>query len=174
MSGSSLERPDATVLDRGRRGHRGSEARLHVGLRQSTYTSPLPSPDDLDRYAAHVPDAAERLLASGEREQAHRHRVESELVKTDADSMPRYFAGQRRAHVIGLVLGLSYLGAMVFAISQGYPLAGVGGATFGIAAVIWATRRDPADRGDPHRAAAEEWASREDATLWDATAGDGL
>lgn len=140
MSGSSLERPDATVIDRGRRGHRGSEARLHVGLRQSTYTSPLPSPDDLDRYAAHVPDAAERLLASGEREQAR----------------------------------LSYLGAMVFAISQGYPLAGVGGATFGIAAVIWATRRDPADRGDPHRAAAEEWASREDAALWDTTAGDGL
>jgi uncharacterized membrane protein len=103
--------------------------------------------DDLDRYAAHVPDAAERLLAAGEREQAHGHRVEGRLAATDAEVVLRYFAGQRRAHVIGLILGLSYLGAMVLAILQGYPLAGVGGATFGIAAVIWAIRREPSASG---------------------------
>jgi hypothetical protein len=61
--------------------------------------------------------------------------------------MPRYFAGQRRAHFIGLTLGLSYLGAMVLAILQGYPLAGVGGATCGVAAVIWAIRREPITSG---------------------------
>lgn len=61
--------------------------------------------------------------------------------------MPRYFAGQRRAHFIGLTLGLSYLGAMVLAILQGYPLAGVGGATCGVAAVIWAIRREPISSG---------------------------
>ncbi len=140
---TSLQHHDPNVIERGRAGRRHPGARLDVGLRQSTYTSPLPSPDDLDRYVALVPDAAERLLSAGEREQAHRHRVESELVATDADTMPRYFAGQRRAHISGLVLGLSYLAAMVLAILAGYPLAGVGGATFGIAAVIWAIRRDP-------------------------------
>jgi uncharacterized membrane protein len=143
-SGKSLERRIPTVTERGRDRRRHPGARLDVGLRQSSYTSPLPSPDDLDRYVARVPDAAERLLAAGEREQAHRHRVESQLVATDAETMPRYFAGQRRAHFIGLVLGLSYLGAMVFAMAQGYPVAGVGGAALGIAAVIWAVRRDPA------------------------------
>jgi uncharacterized membrane protein len=100
-------------------------------------------PDDLDRYVVHIPDAAERFLAAGEQEQAHRHRIESQLAAIDADVMPSYFAGQRRAHFIGLILGLAYLGAMVLAILLGYPLAGVGGATFGIAAVIWATRREP-------------------------------
>jgi uncharacterized membrane protein len=146
-SGKSLERRDSTVIEPGRRSRRHPGARLDVGLCQSTYTSPLPSPDDLDRYVAHIPDAAERLLAAGEHEQAHRHYIERQLVATDADVMPRYFAGQRRAHLLGLILGLTYLGAMVFAILVGYPLAGVGGATFGIAAVIWAIRREPSTSG---------------------------
>ena len=34
----------------------------------------LPPADDLDRYAHHVPDAGERLLAASEREQIHRRR----------------------------------------------------------------------------------------------------
>jgi uncharacterized membrane protein len=145
--GKNVERWDSTVIEPSRRGRRHPGARLDVGLRQSTYTSPLPSPDDLDRYVAQVPDAAERLLAAGEREQAHRHHIERQLVATDASVMPRYFAGQRRAHLLGLTLGLGYLGAMVLAMLVGYPLAGVGGSTFGIAAVIWAIRREPSESG---------------------------
>lgn len=57
--------------------------------------------------------------------------------------MPRFYAGQRVGQLMSLVLGLAYLGAMVFAMGKGYPLAGVGGATFGVAAVIWAIRREP-------------------------------
>jgi uncharacterized membrane protein len=146
-SGESLQLRDPNVIEPNRRNRRHPGARLDVGLRQSTYTSPLPSPDDLDRYVARVPDAAERLLTAGEREQAHRHYIERQLVETDAAVMPRYFAGQRRAHLLGLILGLGYLGAMVFAMWQGYPLAGVGGATFGVAAVIWAIRREPSSAG---------------------------
>jgi hypothetical protein len=63
----------------------------------------------------------------------------------DERALPRFFAGERFAHAVSLSLGLAYLGAMVLAILQGYPLAGVGGATFGVAAVIWAVRRDPSD-----------------------------
>jgi uncharacterized membrane protein len=122
-------------------------ARLDVELQRSSYTSPLPSPDDLDRYVARIPDAAERLLSVGEREQAHRHQVENRLVTIDEQEMPRFYAGQRVTQIISLVLGLSYLGAMVLAILQGYPLAGVGGAMFGIAAVIWAFRREPSAPG---------------------------
>jgi uncharacterized membrane protein len=122
-------------------------ARLDVEFQRSSYTSPLPSPDDLDRYVAHLPHAAERLLSAGEREQAHRHQVENRLVAIDEKEMPRFYAGQRVAQVISLVLGLGYLGAMVLAMLQGYPLAGVGGASFGIAAVIWAIRREPSAPG---------------------------
>jgi uncharacterized membrane protein len=149
-------------------------ARLDVGFQRSSYTSPLPSPDDLDRYVAHLPDAAERLLSVGEREQAQRHQVENRLLAIDEREMPRFYAGQRAGQAMSLILGLTYLGAMVLSILKGYPLVGVGGTMFGIAAVIWAIRRDPSDLRDAYRAAAVEWASREDAVLWDATAGDGL
>ncbi|HMJ04459.1 MAG TPA: DUF2335 domain-containing protein [Conexibacter sp.] len=123
--------------------HWWHSTRLDVGLRQSRYTSPLPPADDLDRYVAHVPDAAERLLAAGEREQAHRHQIERRLAAIDEQSMPRFYAGQRLGYAISLVLGLAYLAVMVFAILRGYPLAGTGGAALGVAAVIWAVRRHP-------------------------------
>ena len=115
---------------------RGGGAFFDVGVRQSRYTSPLPAPDDLDRYATHLVDIAERLLAAGEREQAHRHAIEREV-------MPRFYAGQRRGHVIGLILGLAYLAVVALAIDKGYPLIGTGAAAFGIAAVVWSLRRDP-------------------------------
>jgi uncharacterized membrane protein len=44
----------------------------------------LPAPDDLDRYARHLPDAAERLLSISEREQTHRHELENHLAAIDA------------------------------------------------------------------------------------------
>lgn len=122
-------------------------ARLDVELQRSSYTSPLPSPDDLDRYAAQLPDAAERLMSVGEREQSHRHQAENRLLAIDEQEMPRFYAGQRVAQIMSLVLGLAYLGAMVLAILVGYPLAGVGGAAFGIAAIIWAVRREPSGSG---------------------------
>jgi len=117
---------------------------VDVGLKQSHYASPLPSPDDLDRYATHLPDAAERLLSIGEREQTHRHEVECRLVTLDEVAMPQFYAGQRRAHLIGMTLGLAYLALMLVAIARGYPLLGAGGSAFGIAAVVWSLRRDPA------------------------------
>jgi len=86
-------------------------------------------------------------MSVGEREQAHRHQAENRLLAIDEQEMPRFYAGQRVAQVMSMALGLAYLGAMVFAMLQGYPLAGVGGATFGVAAVIWAIRREPSTSG---------------------------
>jgi uncharacterized membrane protein len=140
---SEADAPQAVVSGSSQDDRRPRAARLDVGFQRSSYTSPLPSPDDLDRYAAHVPHAGERLLSVGEREQAHRHQAENRLLAIDEQEMPRFYAGQRVGQVMSLVLGLAYLAAMVFAMWQGYPLAGVGGATFGVAAVIWAIRREP-------------------------------
>jgi uncharacterized membrane protein len=100
----------------------------------------LPPPGHLDRYVEHLPDAAERLLAAAEREQAHRHQVENGLLAIDRDALPRSFESHRRACWIALVVGLAYLAVMVMAILEGYPTAGTAGAAGGMAAVAWATR----------------------------------
>jgi hypothetical protein len=77
---SVADEPRAVVSDSPHDERWPRAARLDVEFQRSSYTSPLPSPDDLDRYAAHFPDAAERLLSVGEREQTHRHQVENRLV----------------------------------------------------------------------------------------------
>jgi hypothetical protein len=79
----------------------------------------LPPPGDLDRYVQHLPDAAERLLAAAEREQAHRHQLENGLLAIDRDAVPRSFESHRRACWIALVVGLAYLAVMVGAIFEG-------------------------------------------------------
>jgi len=87
-------------------------------------------------------------MSVGEREQTHRHQAENRLLAIDEQEMPRFYAGQRVGQATSLVLGLAYLGAMVLAMLVGYPLAGVGGATFGVAAVIWSIRREPSGPSD--------------------------
>jgi len=111
----------------------------------------LPPPGDLDRYVQHLPDAAERLLAAAEREQAHRHQVENRLLAIDADAVPRSFESHRRACRIALVVGLVHLAVMVVAILDGYATAGTAGAALGMAAVAWGLA--------PQRARVDSWAS---------------
>ncbi|WP_445147667.1 DUF2335 domain-containing protein [Baekduia sp. Peel2402] len=109
---------------------------------QTRYVSQLPSPEDLERYRELIPDAPERLLAGGEREQAHRHEIEDRLAAIDEAAMPKFYEGQRRGHLISLALGLGYEALMGGAIIAGYPVAGIAGAATGLAAMIWAIRRD--------------------------------
>lgn len=124
--------------------------RLEVGWQESRYASALPSPDDLERYQAMLPDAPERLLAGGEREQAHRHEIESRLAAIDEVAMPRYYDGQKRGHAISLVLGAGYEAIMLVAVLKGYALEGIAGAATGLAAMFWALRRSPVEDVPDH------------------------
>ncbi len=109
-----------------------------------------------------LPDAPERLLSSGESEQAHRHDLERRLVALDEGSMPRFYMGQRRAHFVSLVLGLAYLSLMGLAIVEGEETWGIGGAAAGLAAVVWATRRDPSGADDPEPSSSDPQAPEDD------------
>ncbi len=85
-------------------------------------------------------------MAAGEREAAHRHQIENRLAAIDEKSMPKFYDGQRRGQWIGFTvavfIGTLYFGVMMAAILKGYQ-GGVGGAAlFGVAAIIWALRRD--------------------------------
>ena len=122
--------------------------RLDVRAEESSYTSPLPSPDDLGKYEAIIPGAGQRLLSAGEKEQEHRHQLESRLAALDEGAMPQFFSGQRRGHLISLALGVGYEVVMAVAILSGAAVPGVVGAAAGIGAMVWAVRRDT-DGGAP-------------------------
>ena len=118
-------------------------SRAYLEARHSRYTSPLPAPDDLRAYAELMPDAAERLLASGESEQRHRHEIERGLLKLEQERTPRHYEGQRRGQNLGFIVAVLYLLVMAGAIVAGYGSAGVTGAAVGVAFMIWSIRRSP-------------------------------
>jgi len=140
MEPDGTEEVDGEVVYPERR-PRHSSRRLE--WQESRYASPLPSPDDLVKYQALLPNAPERLLAAGEREQAHRHEIEGRLAALDEVAMPKFYAAQRRGHLISLALGGGYEAIMLVAVLKGYALEGIVGAAAGIGAMVWAIRRSP-------------------------------
>jgi uncharacterized membrane protein len=53
-----------------------------VRFEQRTFAGPVPHPDHLAGYEKTLPGAANRILEMAEREQRHRHEIESDLLKT--------------------------------------------------------------------------------------------
>jgi uncharacterized membrane protein len=99
----------------------------------------LISPDDLDRYSQLLPDAAERLLAAEEREQAHRHEIENRLTSLEGRCTPQFYERQKRTQLVSFALSLAYLAVMVLAMLIAPAYIGVAGAAFG--AALWALTR---------------------------------
>lgn len=81
-------------------------------------SGPLPSADELERYAALVPDMPERLLASWERQTEHRIDLERKVIAGD---IWRSNWGLR----LGWIFAMSLLAAAVYLISTGHESQGV-------------------------------------------------
>src|SRR5690606_29827900 len=130
--------------------------RFDAHWQETRYASPLPSPGDLERYRDLVPDSPERLLAAGEREQTHRHQIESRLASIDEQAMPKFYKGQSRGQLISAAVAIGYEAIMLVAVLEGYPIEGIAGAAFGIGAMIWAIRRDTTGAPPPDRPTPDE------------------
>lgn len=90
-----------------------------VGIQQSSFSGPLPKPEDFAAYRKAVPDAPERILQMAERQQAHR--IESER---------RIISARNKESLLGLILGafivFSCIGAAIFLGLHGHDwLAGI-------------------------------------------------
>ncbi|MFT4036379.1 MAG: DUF2335 domain-containing protein [Patulibacter sp.] len=120
--------------------------RLSLSASHSQYVSELPSPDDIERYERIEEGVLRWLMDASTKEQDHRHEIERRLVALDESSMPHFYSGQAWGRGIALILGIGFEGVMAFAIHQGEVKWGVGGAAAGLAAMIWAVRRDPTSR----------------------------
>lgn len=81
-------------------------------------SGPLPSADELERYAALMPDMPERLVANWERQTAHRMTLERTVIEGDEW---RSKWGLR----LGWVFAISLLAASVYLIVNGFGTQGV-------------------------------------------------
>ena len=99
----------------------------------------MPSPHDFREYDDVLPGAADRILTIFECESAHRRRVDLMLIRQET-----------RFRTLGmmssLVLAGFYVGLIVYILSLGQTIAGVGLSIPGLAALVWRLVKGTAQR----------------------------
>lgn len=120
-----------------------AEPKRAVSITHSSWVGPLPPPQFLRDYDDIVPGAANRFIELTEREQLHRHSIETWLVRGD---VIRSLTGVGAA----IVLSALFLGAGVYLISQGHEwtggIIGLSGLTGLVTAFLRGTNRLAASR----------------------------
>jgi uncharacterized membrane protein len=101
-------------------------------LTASQFQGPIPPPEALARYNEILPDAAERILAMAERQETHRHDLETKVI----DSGIR---ATKRGQVIAFLVALSGMGLAAYLACLGQPwqaIAALGGNLASMVAVF--------------------------------------
>lgn len=90
---------------------------------ESHHQGPLPSPGQLVAYNNAIPNAAERILAMAEREQAHMHEIESMQIKGWQESNKKIIDIESRNSLLGILsaflISLVAIGGGFYVISLG-------------------------------------------------------
>ena len=87
-----------------------SDAEIHTITASQYYSGPLPHPDIMKGYDELVPGAAERILSMTEKEQSHRHELETRMVESEIKD-------GKRGMVFAFILSFSaIIAAIVIAI----------------------------------------------------------
>jgi uncharacterized membrane protein len=81
-------------------------------VQHSHHSGPLPSAREFRIYESVVPGAGNRIIALAEREQAHRHGLESKVVTTELKFKGRgqWFALLALLASLGVVTGFAFIG----------------------------------------------------------------
>lgn len=102
-------------------GHRNEDMAQEFTITAQRFTGPLPHPAILAQYNNSVPGGAERIIAMAERNQQHRHDIESLVVRGG-------LSAQRNGQWFGLLVALTGMIGSIWLVSQGHEW---GGATIG-------------------------------------------
>jgi uncharacterized membrane protein len=96
--------------------HHNSPAVIHHEQR-TTYSGPIPHPDDLQKYEVVCPGAAERILRMAEQQSEHRRSIETIVIQSNVQN-------SRLGLLFGVTMGLASLVIAGFCTYIGYPNVG--------------------------------------------------
>lgn len=117
---------------------------------QVSRQGPIPSPEDMEKYAALAPDLVNRIMSMAEREAASRHQFvateqtqEGRLVSFDG-------AGMILGQVFAVIIGLAGIGGAVACILQDHEIGGglLGAGTLGTMVSTFIMGRKMRERPD--------------------------
>ena len=95
----------------------------------AAFEGPLPPPQMLDRYNSVIPDGANRIMIMAEKQQIHRHELESTVVTANA-------AAQARGQLFAFLLALVAIIGGVFLIATGKDTAGLAAILTALGALV--------------------------------------
>lgn len=90
----------------------------------SRFSGPVPSPSHMKEYAEIGQSFPERFLAMAEKQQAHDHAVEKDILATNTKIISEYQALEKRGQTLGFLLAAAGIVAGVITSILGAPLAG--------------------------------------------------
>jgi len=83
-------------------------------VEQSMFVGPIPPPEILRGYEEVLSGSADRILAMAEKEQAHRHSNEDEIVKNKVNKDNDELAYKKRGQILGTILAILLMGCGVY------------------------------------------------------------
>jgi uncharacterized membrane protein len=110
-------------------GHRNEDVAQEFTITAQRFTGPLPHPAILAQYNDSVPGGAERVIAMAERNQQHRHAMESLVVRGG-------LSAQRTGQWFGLLVALTGMIGSIWLVSQGQTWGGAMIGTVDVAGLV--------------------------------------
>lgn len=88
------------------------------------YSGPLPPASELEKYDHVLPGLAERIISLTEKEQIHRHAIETEAVRAETLDMEKARLEARIGQIFAFAIALLAIGGGIYCTITGHPVAG--------------------------------------------------
>lgn len=98
-------------------------------VRQQVWVSPVPPPEELEKYRQVVPDSPERILRMAEVQAEHRQYCEKRMVRAHSRN-------STLGVVFGFLLGLTAIGGGVYLVSIGQETTGLTALIAGVVSLV--------------------------------------
>jgi uncharacterized membrane protein len=102
---------------------------FQIAHKSIQFSGPLPPPEILVRYNDAVPGGAERIVAMAEKQQEHRHRLESAVVMANCRT-------QQIGQVLGSIVCMTAIIGGVYLINKGHSITGATAAITAVAGLV--------------------------------------
>jgi len=100
------------------------------------FSGPIPPPDILRSYEDAIPGSGDRLILMAEKEQHHRHTMQTRLVDAKLDNTKRFYNEKKTGQFCGLTIGLVCIISGSFLALNDKQLAGSVIGTSGIGGIV--------------------------------------
>lgn len=94
-----------------------------------SFSGPIPPPEDLEKYNAIIPNAAERILAMAEKQQDHRQVLEKRVVFANTRS-------QTHGLIAGFIVAMTVVSGGIWLIAHGKDGSGLAAVITALVALV--------------------------------------